>query len=286
VTVLYVHGGVSGRPRAELPSLASATSAHGDAAIDLVEMAVRALEDHPALNAGFGAVLNQAGEIELDAGIVDGSTGRCGGVANVTVSHPISLARRVMDETPHVLLTGAGAIAFGRDEELLEDTTRLQRERWREAHGTGTLGLQYYGDPARVDTVGAVAVDDSGNLAAGSSTGGVFGKMPGRVGDAPIFGAGVYADRTVAVVGTGVGETFLVTLAAARVAQRVAGGTTPQEACELVIAELPGLAATPIERPSAGLLAIDSRGRVGAAFRGGAWPVEGPDGPIAAVRVD
>lgn len=257
----------------------------GRSALDQVEGAIHVLEDHPDLNAGYGAVLNQAGDIELDAGIADGATGRMGGVANVRVRHPISLARRVMEETPHVLLTGPGAVEFGRTEEQLGDTTPEQRRRWQLARDDGALGLRYYGDPARVDTVGAVALDEDGRLAAGSSTGGVFGKLPGRVGDAPIFGAGMYADEMVAVVGTGVGELFLAGLAAMRVARHVSGGASPQAACELVIAELADILITGLDRPSAGLLALDARGRMGAAYRGGSWPVEGPDGPVAAVRV-
>jgi beta-aspartyl-peptidase (threonine type) len=284
---VFVHGGVSGRPKADLPSLAGAITPAGDGmpALDLVERAIRALEDHPDLNAGYGAVLNQAGEIELDAGIADGSTGQIGGVANVGVRHPISLARRVMQETPHVLLSGAGAIGFGSADEQLEDTTPDQRRRWIEARGAGTLGLRYYGDPARVDTVGAVGLDDAGRLAAGSSTGGVFGKLPGRVGDAPIFGAGLYADDTVAVVGTGVGELFLSALATMRVAMHVAAGTPPQEACEMVIVELDRVEFPGIAEPSAGLLALDRNGMMGAAYKGGSWPVEGPDGPVVAVKV-
>jgi beta-aspartyl-peptidase (threonine type) len=284
--LVFVHGGVSGRPKPELPSLADALpSDEASSALDLVERAIHILEDHPDLNAGYGAVLNQAGEIELDAGIADGATGRIGGVANVRVRHPISLARRVMQETPHVLLTGPGAIEFGRDEEQLSDTTAEQRRRWRSAYDAGSLGLRYYGDPARVDTVGAVALDTAGCLAAGSSTGGVFGKLPGRVGDAPIFGAGMYADETVAVVGTGVGEVFLAGLASLRVALRVSEGASPQEACELVIAELSAIAITDVAEPSAGLLALDEHGRMGAAYRGGSWPIEGPDGRVRALRV-
>lgn len=271
--LVAVHGGVSGTEK-EVPELVVALPPEpGASALDLVEIAVRALEDHPDLNAGYGAVLNQAGEIELDAGIAAGATGRCGGVANVRSRHPISTARRLMEETPHVLLTGAGAQAFTAEEEQLEDTTREQRARWERARDEGRLGLANYGEPATVDTVGAIALDEEGNLAAGSSTGGVFGKMPGRVGDAPIFGAGMYADQLVAVVGTGVGEIFLAGLGCARVAGHVADGATPQEACERVIGELLTLPAVEVADPSAGLLAIDREGKIGAAYKGSAWPV-------------
>jgi L-asparaginase / beta-aspartyl-peptidase len=271
--LVAVHGGVSGTAK-EVPVLQVAVpSKRGPSALDLVEVAVRALEDHPELNAGYGAVLDQAGEIELDAGIADGATGRCGGVANVRSRHPISTALRLMRETPHVLLTGTGAQDFASGEEQLRDTTPEQRERWERARDEGRLGLDDYGEPASVDTVGAVAVDDTGNVAAGSSTGGVFGKMSGRVGDAPIFGAGMYADPLVAVVGTGVGEIFLTGLGCARVAGHVADGSHPQQACERVIVELLSHPAVEVADPSAGLLAIDNQGRIGAAYKGAAWPV-------------
>jgi L-asparaginase / beta-aspartyl-peptidase len=283
--LVAVHGGVSGVAKDRVPVLEVALPTRPDAtALDLVEAAVRALEDHPELNAGYGSVLNQAGELELDAGVADGATGRCAGVANVRTRHPITTARRVMDETPHVLLTGAGAIAFSASEEQLDDTTPAQRARWEEAEAAGKLGLSSYGNPEFVDTVGAVALDDAGHLAAGSSTGGVFGKLPGRVGDAPIFGAGMYADERVAVVGTGVGEIFLEGLACSRVAGYVALGISPQEACERVVAELVARTPPEIADPSAGLLAVDAEGRVGAAFKGGSWPVARTGGELVPVR--
>ena len=232
---LLVHGGVSGLPLADVPALDHALVAAGGTAVEMVETAVKILEDDPALNAGWGAVLDREGKLELDAGIADGSTGRCAGVANVTVRHPISLARKVMEETPHVLLTGAGAQAFGAGMETFDSSTPEQHERWAKAVKEGDLDPARFGSPEHVDTVGALSLDDSGALAAGSSTGGVFGKMPGRVGDAPVFGAGIYASRRVAVIGTGVGELFLVTLASQRVALLVEDGAHPQAACEEVI---------------------------------------------------
>lgn len=280
---VFVHGGVSGLEKA-LPSLTGAIKAalDRDTALDAVEAAVVELEDDPALQAGYGSVLTSEGTIELDAGLADGSTGTCGAVANVTVANPIRLARRVMERTPHVLLAAAGAMALGRDLPELEDTTPEQRRRWAAAKEAGTLLPSRYGAPEHVDTVGAVALDDDGRLAAGSSTGGVFGKLPGRIGDAPIFGAGVYASRGVAVVGTGVGELFLETLACLRVALLVEDeGVDPQAACERVITWVGS------RRPvSAGLLALDGSGRMGAAFRGGSLAIEGPEGPVRAVRLD
>jgi L-asparaginase / beta-aspartyl-peptidase len=278
---VWVHGGVSGIARAELPSLAHAlASAQGRTALDAVEAALRALEDDPALNAGFGSVLNIAGELELDAGIADGAGQRYGGVANVTVRHPITLARGVLERTPHVLLTGLGARAFAGDMERLPDTTPEQRARWERARAAGNLSRESYAGAADVDTVGAIALDAQGHLAAGSSTGGVFGKMPGRVGDAPIPGAGIYASSAAAALGTGVGEIFLTSQATGRTASLIEDGVPPQSACERVI-ELLGRRSG----AAGGLLALDREGRFGAAFRGGSWAVEGPEGPIAAVRL-
>lgn len=278
---VYVHGGVSGVPR-PLPDIGYAVRAaaevKGSSALDLVEAAVRALEDDPALNAGRGAVLNRDGELELDAGIADGETGRAGGVGGVRVTHPVTLARKVLEETPHVLLTGAGARAFGAEMAEIGAATPEQQARWERAHDEGALDLVGYGEPGYVDTVGAVALDDRGQLAAASSTGGVFGKMRGRVGDAPIFGAGFYASRGAAVVGTGVGEIFLETLAALQVGRLIEEGMDPQEACDGIIALLGRRDA----RLSAGLLALDARGRSGASFRGGSWAVAGPDGAVDA----
>ncbi len=275
MALVYVHGGVSGTPKLK-PSLAAAFEGHGGSAVDLVEIAVMALEDHPGLNAGYGAVLNEQGLLELDAGIADGATGAAGGVANIGARHPISVARAVMERTPHVLLTGAGAQAFAASFEQLDGTTPERVQRYVQARDAGELGPGSFGSPSSVDTVGAVALDDQGRLAAGSSTGGVFGKMAGRVGDAPIFGAGFYASMSAAVVGTGLGEVFLETLAALRVGALIEDGTHPQDACELLVRHL-----SKRDRYAAtGLLALDAEGNIGVAFRGAMLAVEGYDGPI------
>jgi beta-aspartyl-peptidase (threonine type) len=281
VAELYVHGGVSGVERDQPPlSYVFAAPPEGSA-LDIVERAVRLLEDDPSLNAGFGATLTRDGRIELDAGIVDGAGGRVGAVAGVRVRNPISAARRVLEETPHVFLVGEGAIGFAGDAELLERTSDEQHARWDAAKAANRLGPDDFGAPEHVDTVGAVALDDDGYLAAGSSTGGVFAKMLGRVGDAPIFGAGIYASERVAVVGTGVGELFLETLACARVGWLVENGEAPQDACTTVIELLGERAPT-----AAGLLALDNEGRAGHAYRGGSWSVAGTCGSVSAARVD
>ena len=283
--ILFVHGGVAGTKKVHHP-LEGAVRAGlaAQAALDAVQAAVVVLEDDPALNAGYGAVLCRDGSLELDAGIADGSSNRCAGTANVRVKNPIVLARAVMDKTPHVLLTGAGAAAYAHELGLpvLEATTAEQNQRYERARAEGKFGFDTYGAPEYVDTVGAVALDAEKHLAAASSTGGVFGKLPGRVGDAPVAGAGFYASPEVAVVGTGVGEEFLRSIACYRVAQLVELGRSPQTACEEVVAEL----AADGSRPTAGLLALDADGHVGAAFRGGSWSIEGPAGPIEATPVD
>ena len=271
---VLVHGGVSGAPRPPI-ALGYAVEAAGAAetALDAVEAAVRALEDDPRLNAGYGSVLNLAGRLELDAAVADGQRGGCGSVAGVTVRHPISLARLVLDRTPHVFLAGAGAMRLGRAAKLeeLHASSEEQHDRWRRARATAEPD---YGHPDLVDTVGAVARDRRGRLSAGSSTGGVRGQMEGRVGDSPIFGAGLYASRTAAVVGTGLGELFIESLACARTGALIEGGVAPQEACERVLALL-----------ARTRLALDREGRAGAAFRGSSWAVAGSNGHLRTRRV-
>ncbi|MGH2821035.1 MAG: isoaspartyl peptidase/L-asparaginase [Actinomycetota bacterium] len=284
--LVYVHGGVSGTERDELPALAHALpdALRAPTALDAVEAAVRELEDDPALNAGYGSVLNRSGEVEMDAGLADGAAARWAGVANVTVRHPISLARRVLERSPHVLVAGRGAMDLAEGMELLEDTTPEQRRRWERARAQNALGGDSYLEGERFDTVGAVALDPAGSSpprpAAGASTGGVFAKLRGRVGDSPIFGAGFYASGRAAVVGTGVGELFLSELACLQAGRLIEEGAAPQSACEVVIE---GLGRR--EKVSAGLLALDASGRAGAAYRGGSWPVEGPGGPFEARRL-
>lgn len=180
----------------------------GGSSLDAVESVVRCLEDDPLFNAGRGAVFNAEGRHELDASIMDGRTMACGAVAGVsTVRNPISLARLVMTETPHVLLAGPGAERFADQQGIPRvDPHYFWTERryraWKESRPAD--------DESPRGTVGCVALDRRGNLAAGTSTGGLTGKMPGRVGDSPIIGAGTYADnRTCAVSCTGIGEHFI-----------------------------------------------------------------------------
>ncbi|MDQ4143743.1 MAG: isoaspartyl peptidase/L-asparaginase [Actinomycetota bacterium] len=295
MTVVFVHGGVSGTPSDGSTDLSGAVRAGGAAptALDAVERAVQALEDEPGLNAGFGSVLHRDGGIELDAGIADGFSSRGAGVANVDLTHPISLARIVLEQTPHVIVTGDGAQLLGDEHRLdrLVRSTDEQHQRWERANNEGALDLESYARPEHVDTVGAVALDSQGRLAAGSSTGGVFGKLRGRVGDAPVFGAGFYADQAVAVVGTGVGEAFLLTLACRQVADLVERGADVEDACAEVIGRIQKRAPGAGSEGSAaivpaGLLALGRDGDHGAVFSGASWQVEGPEGPVEVRRLD
>jgi beta-aspartyl-peptidase (threonine type) len=197
---------------------------HG-ASLDAVEAAIRVLEDSPLFNAGRGAAFTHAGTNELDASIMDGQGLRAGAVATVRhIRNPIGLARLVMERSPHVLLAGEGAEAFAQAQgiELVAQEYFFTQRRWDslqralEAEKQGAAGS---GGDERAEgkhgTVGAVALDERGNLAAGTSTGGMTNKPVGRVGDSPIIGAGTYASNaTCAVSGTGDGEFFIRAVAA------------------------------------------------------------------------
>ncbi len=189
----------------------------GGTSLDAVEAVIRHMEDDPQFNSGKGAVFNAVGKHELDSSIMDGSTKACGAVAGVTiVKNPISLARKVMTQTRHVLLSGPGADQFAKEMEvdLVENeyfSTDKRHNAWLRANRANSqlvpkdpVGDLHYG------TVGCVALDQHGNLAAGTSTGGLTNKKFGRIGDSPIVGAGTYADnKTCAVSCTGIGEHFI-----------------------------------------------------------------------------
>ena len=191
----------------------------GGASLDAVEAAVRVLEDDPHFNAGKGAVFTAEGRNELDASIMDGRTRQAGAVAGVTrTRNPVSLARAVMEKSKHVMLAGPGADAFSLEQGLEQvdpgyfrtEERWQQFQQWRDKKGALIDRTHAYG------TVGAVALDQAGHLAAATSTGGIVGKRWGRVGDSPIIGAGTYAsNQSCAVSGTGTGE-YYIRLGAAR----------------------------------------------------------------------
>ena len=247
---IVVHGGAGDIERARLgaqgdanyrAALAQVVEAgakvldQGGTSLDAVEAAIRVLEDNPLFNAARGAVFTAEGKTELDAAIMDGATMRAGSVADVThTRYPITLARSVMEKTPYVLLVGSGADAYSLQAgmEQAEPSYFFTESRWqslvRQLQKEGkpvpprpagapppgevvpTAQLEESDGTHRYGTVGVVALDRKGNVAAGTSTGGLQGKMPGRVGDSPIIGAGTYAsNQSCAVSGTGVGEFFI-----------------------------------------------------------------------------
>lgn len=244
----------------------------GRPALEVVEAVVRILEDDSLFNAGKGAVFTNAGEHELDAAIMEGHTLRAGSVAGVkTIKNPISAARQVMERSGHVMLSGKGAEDFARLSglEMVENSyfstasRRKGLERAKEAERKESEQKQLPGamvQPLRADwkygTVGAVALDVQGNLAAATSTGGMTNKRYGRIGDAPIIGAGTYADTTVAVSCTGWGEYFIRMVMAKSLSDRMRfGGQSLVDASrQLIQVELPRLGG------DGGLIAVNSKG--------------------------
>lgn len=213
----------------------------GGLAVDAVEAAVRVLEDNPLFNAGRGAVFTAEGRNELDAAIMDGKTIKAGAVAGVTrTRHPIDLARAVMDRSPHVMLVGAGADRFSVEQglEQVDPSWFRTQERWQQLLAWRKK-QQAALDPTHLfGTVGAVALDEKGDLAAATSTGGMTGKRWGRVGDSPVIGAGTYAQNGYcAVSATGSGEYFIRESAARQVCDRVAWhGESLEQAARSTIA--------------------------------------------------
>jgi len=253
--------------------------AQGGTALDAVSLAVDLLEDCPLFNAGRGAVFTHDETHELDAAIMDGATLKAGAVGCVSrVKRPVRAARAVMEHTEHVLLVGAGAEALAQRlglEMVSPDyfSTEHRREQLRKALAADrTLldhdgaALQFRQPPGPVPpldegrkfgTVGAVALDASGNLAAATSTGGMTNKQPGRVGDSPLIGAGTYANNATAAVScTGTGEMFIRAAAAYDVCARMAyGGVSLEEAARAVVME-----SLPVIGGRGGLIAVDRRG--------------------------
>lgn len=209
----------------------------GGSAVDAVEIAVSALEDDPTFNAGTGSVLNEEGRVELDASIMNGASLACGAVALLSdVKNPVVLARLVMERSAHVFLAGPGASAFAREMGLpaIENgllVTPEQRSRFERARAGGP--------GSKTGTVGAVARDASGHLAAATSTGGMLMKRPGRIGDTPVIGAGTYADDTLAAVScTGHGERVIQLSLARHAAGLVGSGMVAQKAARTAIEAL------------------------------------------------
>ena len=268
---LLIHGG-SGTIREEDrgaygAGLASARDAGfavlaaGGAAIEAVLAAVTVMENNrEAFNAGAGGSPNSGGVVECDAAVMAGADGSCGAVAGLTrAKNPVLVADFVRRETPHVMFVGAGADALVTDlgnnlgpidnKDLLTARTERAFEAW----------LERKGGPVGSATVGAVALDGAGRLAAATSTGGVLGKWPGRVGDSPLIGAGTYADATVAVSCTGQGEAFVRAVAAKALAARLERGEELQNAAQAVLGEVLSFGGT------GGLISLNSQGEICAA---------------------
>jgi beta-aspartyl-peptidase (threonine type) len=239
--------------------------AGGGSATDAVEAAIRALEDDPNFNAGRGAVFTYDGRNELDAAIMDGSDRSAGAVTGVTTTrHPVSLARAVKDHSPHVLLRGRGADQFSRERglEQVDNSWFATPERRRQLDEMKANKVNAFDVDLKYGTVGAVALDANGHVAAATSTGGLTGKRWGRIGDSPIIGAGTYADDGAAAVSaTGSGEYFIRALAAYQVAERVKiGGESLQQALDDSLADVRSLGGT------GGMIAVAPTGEMAWGF--------------------
>ena len=262
---IIVHGGahpvdddkIEASDRACLAAVGAGTAIleRGGSALDAVEAAIRVLEDDPVFNAGYGSALNADGEVENDAAIMEGAKLAAGAVASIRgVRNPIAAARKVM-ETEHVLLSGEGARRFAEQsgvdlcepDELIHDDQRRDWEASKKTRGS--------------DTVGAVAMDARGTFAAGTSTGGLMHKRPGRIGDSPLVGLGLYADNSAGGVSmTGDGEMIMRMALAHRIINSMCHGTDADRAAEEAIAAM--------ERRvggEAGCIAIDRHGQIGQA---------------------
>ncbi|MGY6629652.1 MAG: isoaspartyl peptidase/L-asparaginase family protein [Wenzhouxiangella sp.] len=242
--------------------------AEGGSSLDAVTAAVRILEDAPEFNAGRGAVLTAEGRVELDASIMVGNTLDAGAIASVRgVRHPIDAARRVMEDSPHVMLVGQGAEQFAeaaglefKDEDWFITDFRAEQLRAiqeSQSHGDTQLSESWF------STVGAVAIDRHGDLAAATSTGGMSNKRFGRVGDSPIIGAGTYADnQSCAVSATGHGEYFIRHVVAYDICARMRySGLSLEESADIVVNQVLREAGG-----DGGVIAIDNQGRVAMPF--------------------
>lgn len=284
---LVIHGGAGVISAADIPkddvpkiradldralSAGEAILKTGGSALDAVTAAIVTLEDSPYFNAGKGAVYNAEGRHELDASIMEGHTRRAGAVAGVTtIQNPIRLAREVMEHSPHVMLAGAGAEAFADTRKAVarvpndyfDTPRRLEqlRKAQAEEHGTasGPRAGTYFG------TVGAVALDQHGHIAAGTSTGGMTNKRWSRIGDSPIIGAGTYATDQCGVSGTGWGEYYIRVAAAQDICARMAyrGDTLAKAAEDVINGVIPALGG------DGGAIALDRHGNIALPFNTG-----------------
>ncbi len=293
--VLVVHGGAGtivkssmtpAKEKAYIDALTMALQSgykilqKGGSSLDAVEAAILVLEDNPLFNAGKGAVFTHTGRNELDASIMEGSTLRAGAVAGVTtIKNPISAARAVMEKSEHVLLTGKGAETFAKEVgiTMVDPKYFWTKDRWdglqealkadslKNISNKKSMHTDKYGTKNmdhKFGTVGCVALDKLGNLAAGTSTGGMTNKKYGRVGDSPIIGAGTYCDNSTAGIScTGWGEFFIRTVAAKTVSDLIAyKDYTIDQSAEIVLGKIKTLGG------DGGLIALDKEGNMAMPF--------------------
>jgi len=245
---IVVHGGAGGGGEPQVQGVRIALEAgrtvlaHGGTALDAAVAAVVSMEVDGRFNAGRGSVRTVDGTIELDAAVMDGATRRAGAVAAMTVAkHPVRVARALLEADGPLLLAGSGADAFAVDHDF-----DLVPDDWFTAPATASSA----------GTVGAVALDRNGNVASATSTGGVRGQVPGRVGDTPVFGGGTYANAHVAVSATGKGEAFIRAVFAHQVATAVVAGLPLASACATALADVRALGG------GGGCIAINTDGTV------------------------
>jgi L-asparaginase / beta-aspartyl-peptidase len=276
---IFVHGGAWATPDGECDDhlkgvhrasmIGFEVLLTGGSALDAVQKAVEFMESDPTFNAGKGSVLDARGRVQLDAAIMEGKDLRAGSVASVTgLPHPIALARSILETAPHVMMVGEGAIELAKargiplcdPEELIVERERARYREAKEKTAPGdTAALGGMASPG--DTVGAVACDAEGHVAAATSTGGALLKLPGRVGDSPIIGAGLYADdRRGAAASTGWGEGILRVVMAHRAVETMAA-VGPAEAAQQAIRTLESRT-----HGRGGIIVVDPKGELGFAF--------------------
>jgi L-asparaginase / beta-aspartyl-peptidase len=282
---LVIHGGAGGSAKDKLPDSiqkeyirkmtevlkeASSILKKGGNSLDAVEKAIRMMEDSPLFNAGKGSVFTAEGKNEMDASVMDGKTMKAGAVAGVTtIKNPVTAARAVMEKSGHVMLVGTGAEKFAKEKglEIVDPSYFYTKKRWDELQKAKELEKSSSSDPAKGHgTVGAVALDLDGNLAAGTSTGGMTNKMQGRIGDSPIIGAGTYANNhTCAVSCTGHGEYFIRNVVAYDVSafMEYLGITLNQSANYIINNKLKH------QGGEGGLIAVDKDGNIAMPFNTG-----------------
>jgi len=257
---LVLHGGAGDWRPERLPAALSglriaaergrACLERGAAALDAVCEAVAVLEDDPIFNAGTGSVLNRDGEVEMDASVMNGADLSFGAVAAIArVRNPVLVARCVMERSGHALLAGAGALRFAR-EHGFDDYDPIAEIARAELAGRS--------EPASPGTVGAVALDTHGRLAAATSTGGTARKLPGRVGDSPLPGAGTFAGQAAAISATGKGEHVMRVLATKRIHDLIGAGTSAPHALQQILREMRSTVGSEV-----GFIAVTHQGEIG-----------------------